>query len=220
MIKIIAIIFISSLLLYSCSPVSSTARIGSTSKSKDIVANNSNLNNNNSELSNKNDNNSDTLTIKLPDVIAKSEPNDISSVNDNKAGSSKDNNSAISVRTALDNAIQLYEKGKIDAAEKSLISILASIDIKNSQYLEAKYYLSECNIAKNKLKVAKSDLVELYNSKTIDNSILERIILRLGQIECTYKNTKKAIEYFDELKSRFPESKLIELANCNFIKKK
>jgi len=229
MIKLIIIVTVTMFLLFSCSPVSNKERIGSVTNSKELVdknrekINSASINDstNKSEkiVSDNQKQVGDTLMIQLPDVVENSN----SSNNDkdsNPAGSKVDDGDNESIQNELELAVDLYEQNKIDKAQEKLVAILSTLSKENRQYYQARYYLSECDISKNKLKVAKKNLEELFNTETLEDEILEKVILRLGQIECFNKNNEKANEYFEELKDRFPRSELIKLANCDFAKKK
>lgn len=228
MIKHLLLVLISIFLVNSCSPVRQTARIGSSSQSKELDKRTNDKND--STISIETDNQErkinetqtqigDTLIIQLPDVIQPNiKPNKI--IDENPAGDKVDDGDNESIKKELDHAIELYEKNKIDDAQKKLMTILSTLSKENRQYYQARYYLTECSIAKNKTKEAKKELEELYKIETLEDEILEKVILRLGQIACTNKNNEKANEYFDELKDKFPDSELIKLANCNFLKKK
>lgn len=228
MIKILLFVLTTTLFMNSCSPVRQTARIGSSSQSKELDKRT--IDKNDSTISIETDNQErkinetqtqigDTLVIQLPDVVQTNvKPNKI--IDKNPAGDKVDDGDNESIKKELDAAIILYENNKIDDAQKKLMTILSTLSKENRQYYQARYYLTECSIAKNRTKEAKKELEELYKIETLEDDILEKVILRLGQIACINKNIEKANEYFEELKDRFPESELINLANCNFIKKK
>lgn len=229
MIRILIFVLTTTILINSCSPVRQTARIGSNNNSKELE-NKANLETDSTILSDEvnnqeikiNENQTqigDTLIIQLPDVFQPNiKPNKV--IDKNPAGDKVDDGDNETIKNELETAIELYENNKIDAAQRKLITILSTLSKENRQYYQARYYLTECSIAKNKTKEAKKELEELYKIETLEDGILEKVILRLGQIECINKNSEKANEYFEELKDRFPESELKNLANCNFVKKK
>jgi len=228
MIKLIIILTVTVFLLFSCSPVSNKARIGSVTNSKELVDKNEEKLNiasiedsilNTEKIINDSQKQvGDTLMIQLPDVMESS--NSFTDKKDsNPAGSKVDDGDNESIQNELELAVDLYEQNKIDKAQEKLVAILSTLSKENRQYYQARYYLSECDISKNKLKVAKKNLEELFKTETLEDDILEKVILRLGQIECFNKNNDKANEYFEELKDRFPSSELLKLANCDFVKK-
>lgn len=230
MIRILILVLTTFVLINSCSPVRQNARIGSVNQSKDLEkkANQEKVRIEKDDGSNPsqeiriNRNQTqigDTLIIQLPDVV-QSNVKPAKLMDENPAGDKVDEGDNESIKKELDKAIGLYENNKIDEAHKKLITILSTLSKENRQYFQAKYYIAECSIAKNKTKEAKKELEELYETETLEDGILEKVILRLGQISCLNKNTAIANEYFEELKDRFPESVLINLANCNFTKKK
>lgn len=230
MIRILLFVFTTTLFMNSCSPVRQTARIGSTNHSKELekkvneddknALKADNINNSQEIKINENQTQiGDTLIIQLPDVVQPNmKPNKV--FDENPAGDKIDDGDNETIKNELESAIDLYENNKIDAAQKKLITILSTLSKENRQYYQAKYYLTECSISKNKTKEAQKELEDLYKIETLEDDILEKVILRLGQIACINKNTEKANEYFEELKDKFPDSELINLANCNFVKKK
>lgn len=230
MIKILLFVIATLFFIYSCSPVRQTARIGSSNQTKELekrinersdstISVDSENQNIERKISENKTQIGDTLIIQLPDVVQPNvKPNKV--IDKNPAGEKVDDGDNQTIKNELDIAIELYENNKVDDAQKKLLTILSTLSKENRQYYQARYYLTECSIAKNKTKEAKKELEELYKIETLEDDILEKVILRLGQISCLNKNNEKANEYFEELKDRFPASELINLANCNFVKKK
>ncbi|HRP02753.1 MAG TPA: hypothetical protein PLE30_08915 [Candidatus Kapabacteria bacterium] len=224
MIKLYILIFASILLIASCSPISKSARVGShnnTTASKNAQSDKNTIDNRTKAITHPND----TLVIQMPDVISKPQPNIDKSNKETMAGQEfgskppKESQEEF-ISKELDIAIGLYEQNKIDNAQKKIISILSTIDSNNVYYNKAKYFLTECNIAKKQLSIAKKSLNELYNTGSLEAELAEKVILRLGQLSCLQKDINGAVKYFVELKERFPNSELLPLANCDFIKKK
>jgi tetratricopeptide (TPR) repeat protein len=208
------------ILFYSCSPVSRTVKVGSIKKiptAKPIETTNSNINktSDNQILDN------DTIDIVLPEVkiSVKSESKSNNTINNYSPKDSDIINEDLSIENLLDQAIDYYENQEITKSRNVLEDILSKIKKSDEKYLEVLYYLAECDISENKLTKAKEKLNEIYKNKNVDSQIMEKVLLRLGQIFCYEKNNTKATEYFKELKSLNPNSILNKLANCNFIKK-
>jgi len=208
------------ILFYSCSPVSRTVKVGSIKKiptAKPIETTNSNINktSDNQILDN------DTIDIVLPEVkiSVKSESKSNNTINNYSPKESDIINEDLSIENLLDQAIDYYENQEITKSRNVLEDILSKIKKSDKKYLEVLYYLAECDISENKLTKAKEKLNEIYKNKNVDSQIMEKVLLRIGQIFCYEKNNTKATEYFKELKSLNPNSILNKLANCNFIKK-
>ena len=82
---------------------------------------------------------------------------------------------------------------------------------------ESLFYLSECLILENKLNPAQSILNDLYKSN-IPDAIMEKVIVRLGQLHCVSGKKQQAKEMFDLLARRYPKSIYLPLANCDVVK--
>jgi TolA-binding protein len=136
------------------------------------------------------------------------------------ANDSEFNNNSKAIINEFDAAVKLFDNQKFDAAFKKFSFFESTLREKDSLTYETKYYLAECNIAKNKFPPAVNYLDGLYKNKNTPNSLLEKVIVRLGQIQCAQKKYSDAEKYFKELKSRYPESAYNDVANCDFIKKK
>lgn len=208
------------ILFYSCSPVSRTVKVGSTKKiptAKPIETTNSNINktSDNEILAN------DTIDILLPEVkiSVKPESKSNNTINNYSPTESDIINEDLSIENLLEQAIDYYEKQEITKSRKVLVDILSKIKKSDDKYSEVLYYLAECDISENKLVKAKEKLNEIYSNNNVESQILEKVLLRLGQIYCYEKKNSKAMEYFNELKALNPNSILNKLANCNFIKK-
>lgn len=89
----------------------------------------------------------------------------------------------------------------------------------DSLKFESEFYTCECLIYKNEIDQAEITLLELINNPLINNHILQKALVRLGQVYC-YKNDKEnASKYFEKLKREFPNSIYLKLANCEMVKK-
>ena len=199
-------------LFAACSPVSKTMKIGSNSKNTEIESSENSVVR--KDTIKKNHRFIDTVIVPLPDVkpaeTKKSKPEPIGNPKEVK------NNFENEFRQA----VELYENGAIDKSRKKFSVLLATLNPSEPMYYETVYYLAECNITQNKLKDANQELLALYKNSKVSNELKEKIILRLGQICCYNKDMKNADLYFAELNEKFPESKLLPLANCNFLKNK
>ncbi|HPD33443.1 MAG TPA: hypothetical protein P5545_07795 [Bacteroidota bacterium] len=153
----------------------------------------------------------DTNMIDLPVLIASRDPNAIQ-MNDTQAEHSRQIAIAI-----FETALQEFDNQKFQECCGKFSSIAETFLPTDSLYFEAKFYECECKIVNNKVIDAKLTLEALYIDHNIPASVMERVIVRLGQIDCLLKNTQEANKYFAELKAKFPNSIYLKVANCNAI---
>lgn len=83
---------------------------------------------------------------------------------------------------------------------------------------ESLFFLSECLILENKLNPAQAILDDLYKNSLVPSSVMEKVIVRLGQLHCVSGKKQKATEMFNILRRRYPSSIYLPLANCDVIK--
>ena len=125
-----------------------------------------------------------------------------------------------SMNNEFDAVIKLFDNQKFDEACKKFAFFESTLEENDSLIYETKYYLAECNITKNNFVPAIKILDDLYKNKNTPEKVLEKVIVRLGQIHCAQKKYSIAEKFFKELKNRFPDSIYNDVANCSFIKKK
>jgi TolA-binding protein len=227
--KIILLVLLC-LITIACSPVRSTVDVGSKAKNKQIQKDSAEI-----EVKivkkTKHARFQDTTIIEIPPVTPpkdffKNNNNDIKSgnnstktnISDEKESDFKENSK--SMNNEFDVAVKLFDNQKFDEACKKFSSFESTLEENDSLTFETKYYIAECNISKNNFSPAIDLLDGLYKNKNTPNNVLEKVIVRLGQIQCAQKKYAIAEKFFKELKIRFPESIYNDVANCNFIKKK
>jgi len=153
----------------------------------------------------------DTNIIELPVLIASRDPNAIQ-MNDIQIENSRQ--TAIGI---FDTALQEFDNQKFKECCGKFSSIAETFLPTDSLYFEAKFYECECKIVNSKVIDAKLTLEALYIDPDIPLSVMERVIVRLGQINCLLKNTEEANKYFGELKAKYPNSIYLKVANCDAI---
>lgn len=98
---------------------------------------------------------------------------------------------------------------------KSLSETLAPDD---SLRFVALFYHCECLIVKNILDEAEIKLKLMLSDKLCPTVLKEKIILRLGHINCAKGNQDEAEQYFKRLRAEYPKSEYISIANCDAVK--
>ncbi|TAL68611.1 MAG: hypothetical protein EPN82_10050 [Bacteroidetes bacterium] len=131
----------------------------------------------------------------------------------------------VSINTQLDSAIFNFEKGSeegdIEKRDKSCLEIRSFAETfaeGDSLKFEALFYKCECLIYKENYAEAEKELSDLINDKQIPNSVLERSLIRLGQVYCAMERSKEANAIFAKFNKIFPNSIYKEFANCESIR--
>lgn len=115
-------------------------------------------------------------------------------------------------------ALKLFDAEKYDAACSQFVQLSGILSEDDSLYYECKFYLAECSLVRKEVQPAKAILEELLVAGTGD-LIKQRALVRLGQVFCVLDKKKEAEEYFARLKSDYPGSIYIKLANCQAVGK-
>jgi TolA-binding protein len=115
-------------------------------------------------------------------------------------------------------ALQHFDDGKYKEAEVLFSEIIKSIDKPNQKYYNIQFYLAECNIQFGENSKAEEILKQLTEKSTTDHLVLEKSIVRLGQLYCIMDKKDLAASYFQRLKREFPKSDYLHFADCNIIK--
>lgn len=153
----------------------------------------------------------DTNKIDLPTLVASRDTNS-TEINEVQVANTQE--TAIAM---FESALQEFDNQQFTECCTKFNSIAGTFLPTDSLYFEAKFYESECKIVDNKVVDAKLLLEALYGDPDIPKSVLERVIVRLGQIQCLLKNPGEAKRYFEELKVKYPNSIYLKVANCDAI---
>lgn len=131
----------------------------------------------------------------------------------------------VAINSQLDTAIYNFEKAgeeqdieKIDKSCLEIKSFAETFAEGDSLKFEAMFYKGECLIVFQKFEEAEILLLGITNDILIPNSVLERALIRLGQVYCALNKIKEANKIFAKFHSQFPNSIYKEIANCEAIK--
>jgi TolA-binding protein len=122
-----------------------------------------------------------------------------------------------SLSVELDSAIYLFNKGQYEEACDKFGILQETLKEKDSLYNETRFYSAECLIVHNEYKLANRLLNELMNNDLSAN-LKQRVLLRQGHLLCALGDESTAQWYFDKLKSDFPKSIYLKLADCKTLK--
>lgn len=117
-------------------------------------------------------------------------------------------------------AVVFMDEGNTEEAKAIFTTLKQTLLPGDSLYYEANFMEIECIISKNDISNAEILLKKMYNDEKITDQAYEKVLVRLGQIECVKANHGSSQKYFDELKNKYPNSIYLKVANCNFLKQK
>jgi len=130
----------------------------------------------------------------------------------------------VSINSQLDSAIVDFEKAseeqdveKLDQTCLEIKSFAETFAEGDSLKFEAMFYKSECLILKQDFEEAEKVLSEITKDKQTPNSVLEKSLVRLGQVYCALDRKKEAQAIFSKFRKQFPNSIYKEIANCEAI---
>lgn len=191
------------LAVFACSPVRNRYMTRSHSGNSYDTSNvgNNNRNQQNESASAGFINENDTVFIKLPPIYI------------NESSENKER----SLSVELDSAIYLFNNGKYEDACERFGILQETLKEKDSLYYEAVFYSAECLIVHNEYKLANRLLNDIMNNE-LSTNLKQRVLLRQGHILCALGDESTAQWYFDKLKSDFPNSIYLKLADCNTLK--
>lgn len=118
----------------------------------------------------------------------------------------------------FEETLKEFDKGNMIASCDKFKFFSETLDPKDTLYAESQFYYAECLIQKNNLGDALRILRKLENDNDISESTEEKVIVRIGQINCLLEKFDVAEKYFDKLKSAFPNSIYTKLANCKAVR--
>lgn len=150
----------------------------------------------------------DTTTIEMEPIYASKQQNKNEEIDTNNP-----------IKKEIELANNLLEKGEIQKAKEKFSILTSTLPYGDSLYYEAHFGEIECLIAQNNIQTAKKLLQDLLEDKNLNSETEAKTLVRLGQIECVLSNPTLAENYFSKLKTKYPRSIYIKVANCDFLKK-
>ena len=120
----------------------------------------------------------------------------------------------INMKKSFENALELFDKEKYDEAENKFSYVVGTSLPSEIEAQEAMFHIAECMIGKMNYLDALNELLSLEKLE-LDDTIKEKILVRIGQIQCVRNNRNDAKKYFDMLREFNPESIYLNVADCN-----
>jgi len=118
----------------------------------------------------------------------------------------------------LAQADQLFKNKKIKMACEMYENIAQTIAEGDSLDYEVRFMLSECAAENQQFEQSLTILKEVTSSRSIPQSVLEKSLVRLGQVNCVLDRRAEANTAFTRFKKEFPNSVYIKLATCEAVR--
>ncbi|MGE5479344.1 MAG: tetratricopeptide repeat protein [Chloroflexota bacterium] len=115
-------------------------------------------------------------------------------------------------------AVATFDSGDYDAACPKFRIYSETLADEDSLRQEAIFMLGECDIARGKAASAMSIFESLFAERSLIGAVREKLLVRIGQLHCYMGNPSRAASFFDKLKTEYPRSIYIQVANCDSIK--
>lgn len=114
-------------------------------------------------------------------------------------------------------ANELFDKGEFKKAKDMFTFIAESTAPEDSIQCESTFMIAECLIQLNQLTMAKSTLFSLTNNPRVSTTLLEKTLVRSGQVLCALDDVETATIYFKRLQIEYPQSRFTAMATCNSV---
>lgn len=110
-----------------------------------------------------------------------------------------------------------FDKGNFKEALASFEVYAGILPADDSLFYETQFFISECYISLNFLNRAKGLLEQLEGSTSIPDEVMQKVLVRLGQVWCVLDDKINAETYFNLLRQKYPNSKYLPLADCSVV---
>ena len=124
-----------------------------------------------------------------------------------------------SIGGQFDRAYREYENENYQSSCEKFRTFAETFAKGDSLQFEALFLHSECLLLENKLPQAENVLLSLLPDAKLPKSILQKVLVRLGQVYCVMDKEQTAEMYFARLRKEFPQSPYIRIADCSAVKK-
>lgn len=123
------------------------------------------------------------------------------------------------LQAQYDSALDEFDKENYSDACEKFNSLNGTVDQNSPLYYETLFYSVECELLNEKYNIAEKTLLDMLDvEKQLPEDILQKVLVRLGHINCIKGKKTTAEKYFTRLKNEFPDSKYLKWADCDVIK--
>ncbi len=123
----------------------------------------------------------------------------------------------LGVQGQFEQALRQFDEENYEESCQVFRQLSTTINPDDSLYFESFFYCAECRILDDKLEKAEEILTDLISNQKTPEAVIERCLVRLGQIYCVTERKKQAYALFDRLKKEYPNSIYIKIANCDVV---
>jgi TolA-binding protein len=121
------------------------------------------------------------------------------------------------LRVQYDIAVDEFDNENYKDACEKFSSINETLDQSSPLYYESLFYSVECDLLNEKIASAEKTLLGMLNFKNLPEDVMQKVLVRLGHINCVNGKKTVADQYFTRLKNEYPNSKYLKLANCESV---
>ncbi len=169
----------------------------------------------------KNDNTESAENILMPkrktgNTVPGSRPSDTKS-NQGKPLPSNDE-STVDDNRQFKTALTAFDAGNYAESQKAFDILSRTLPSNDSLKYEAAFMVAESQLMQSQLDQGVQRLQALLQSPATPPGIIERALLRQGQVYCLQGNSAKATESFRQFRQRFPRSRYARLADCSAVR--
>lgn len=128
-------------------------------------------------------------------------------------------NQTIPLDEQFQEAVREFDNEQYERACGKFRRFAETLPLGDSLYYESYFFVAECSIVRNELDHAEQILARLYGSEDLPDPVVQKVLVRLGQVYCVKGQPETAQALFDELKADYPESIYLQIANCDAVAK-
>lgn len=133
------------------------------------------------------------------------------------AGASLPVTTGMSVVDLYEETLARFDEGRYDVACPQFRTIVETLPPGDSLAYEARFMEAECEVVNNRLVIALSTLIALSLDTDTPVAVLEKALVRKGQVQCLLGEKDSAAETFTQFRNRFPNSPYLPLADCSAV---
>ncbi len=127
-------------------------------------------------------------------------------------------NKGIDGSTQFSMALTAFDAGNYASAQKAFETLARTLPSNDSLKYEADFMTAEAQLMQTEYDSGMQRLQSLLRSPATPPGIIERALLRQGQVYCLQGNDAKAQESFKQFRQRFPRSRYARLADCSAVR--
>jgi tetratricopeptide (TPR) repeat protein len=117
----------------------------------------------------------------------------------------------------FEKASKEFDAENYESACKTFEQLIEIFPENDSLYFESFFYSAECNMLSDNLNTAEKLLIILLQNQNTPPIVIQKSLVRLGQLYCVTDRKNEAKNIFDKLKIQYPDSIYLIIANCSAV---